>query len=453
MKPSILNLTSLILGLLLADTQAQTQTPEKQMWEDPTFVKSFIGSFGVDPGKEPSLTEEDRLTLTTLQQMLRDDRASGMTELEGYVDDKTNARFDLILANLYLETSNLPKAEEFYLKAIRKFPNFRAAYRNLALIMAQQQRFQDAARYLVKTLEFGEADPSVYGMLARCHLGAGDVVAAESAFRQAVLLQPNSKEWRQGLLVSLVRQKKLADAAAAIDEMVVRDPENAALLQQQSQIFMASGNLTKAAETLEMVARRGAAKTGDLYQLGDIYVSAKLPLSAASAYKRAIASDSALGEKALRAVEVLVAYNNPVEAGQLLDLLQTKIASGPLKARMLRVRARLALQSGANAEAAVILRQVVEEDPLDGQGWMLLGKNHQETGETDKALFAYERAASIEATAADAKIRMGQIYAGKKDYSKAVSLLEDAQKIAPKDSVARYLEQIRALARSKGGGI
>jgi tetratricopeptide (TPR) repeat protein len=235
--------------------------------------------------------------------------------------------------------------------------------------------------------------------------------------------------------------------------MIMRDPENAGLLKQQSQIFMASGNLPKAAETMEMVARRGGAKTEDLYQLGDIYVAAKLPISAASAYKRAFTSDQALGEKAIKAIEVLVAYNNPVEAGQLLDVLQAKLTAGPLKARALRVRARLALQAGANAEAAAILRQVVDEDPLDGQGWMLLGKNHQESGELDKAVFAFERAASIEATTADAKIKLAQIYAGKKDYSKAVSLLEEAQKLAPKESVGRYLDQVKALARSKGGGI
>jgi predicted Zn-dependent protease len=422
-----------------------------ELWNNPEFTKAFLGSYGVDPGLEPALSDEDRKVLNTLQTIISESRDTAIVELEGYVNDSTNARFDLILGNLYLEANNLPKAEENYRQAIVKFPNFRSVYRNLSLVAAQQQRFPEAAKYLVKTLELGDADPAVYGMLARCHLGAGDAVAAESAFRQAVLLEPGKKDWRQGLIASLIRQKKLVEATAALDEMIVRDPANVSLLQQQAQVYAAANNLPKAAECLEMVARRGAAKPEDLYQLGDIYLSSKQPIPAFNAYQRAFAADTALGEKAIKAIEVLVAYNNPAEAGQLAAQLESKLGSGPLKARLLRVKARLALQAGANAEAAALLRQVVDEDPLDGQGWMLLGKHYQDSGDSDQAVFAYERASSVETTKADAKIRLAQIAVAKNEYSKAVNLLEEALKITPRDSVARYLDQIRALARSKGG--
>jgi tetratricopeptide (TPR) repeat protein len=143
-------------------------------------------------------------------------------------------------------------------------------------------------------------------------------------------------------------------------------------------------------------------------------------------------------------------------SSQAADLLQDvreqwgdALADGD-KRRVLKLQARLAMAGGATDDAAVaILQEVIELDPLDGEALMLLGQHHQRGGRPDEAILFYERAARIDAFAANAKVRIAQVYVSQERFSDALPLLRDAQAIRPREDVARYLEQVERASKAK----
>jgi len=429
---------------------------ESAGWEEPRLRKEFLGSYGIDSRVEPDLSDTQREVLQQLEPLLRDDKSRAVTVLEEAGKTEPSARYDFLLGNLKLEAGRVEEAKRHYSDAIRKFPNYRQAYKNLGLILAQEQDFPMAAKALSKVLELGEADGTAYGLLARCHQAAGNLVAAESGFRQAVLLQPDVLDWRRGLLATFIRQRKTSDAIALADELIARDPENPEFHLQKGQVQLASGDLEGAAATLELVARAGWAKAPELHQLGDIYLKQEQPQLALSAYRRAFALDPAQAPaKCLRAVEVLAASRAPVEAAELAAAFRSTFGErieAPDRARLARIEARIALAQKADERAAALLREATEADPLDGDAWMLLGKYHADRKEEERAIFMYERAAGIEAFKADAKVKIAQLLVGQSKLQEAVGLLKEAQQLRPRDSIARYLEQVEKVLKSRSGG-
>jgi len=80
---------------------------------------------------------------------------------------------------------------------------------------------------------------------------------------------------------------------------------------------------------------------------------------------------------------------------------------------------------------------------------MLLGQYYGRSSQPEKAAFYYERAASLEAYEADAKVRLAQILVGQGKYSEAVAMLKRSQELKPRDEIARYLDQVERVARAR----
>ena len=117
---------------------------------------------------------------------------------------------------------------------------------------------------------------------------------------------------------------------------------------------------------------------------------------------------------------------------------------------LLKLEARLSMaEGGGSPETATILEEVVKLDPLDGEALLLLGQHYAKQNQPDRAMFYYERAASIEAFEARAKIRHAQVLVGLRRYADALPLLQRAQEIKPNDDVARYLEQVESIAQAR----
>jgi tetratricopeptide (TPR) repeat protein len=318
-------------------------------WEEPRLRKEFTGSYGIDSKIEPDLSDAQREVLQQVEPLMGKDNAQALRILEEANLAEPSARYDFLIGNLKLEARDVEAAKRHYSDAIKKFPNYRQAYKNIGLILAQQEDFPMAARALSKVLELGEADGTAYGLLARCHLAQGNLVAAETGFRQAILLQADVLDWRRGLLGTLIRQRKTADATALADELIARDPDNPEFHQQKAQIQIAAGDLDAAARTLELVARAGWSKAQDLHQLGDIYLKQEQPQLALSAYRRAFAADPAQDiAKCLRAVEVLSASRAPDEAAALAAAFRETFSATLPQGE----RARLARIEGADRARA-----------------------------------------------------------------------------------------------------
>jgi len=445
----------LLAVLTLAGASARAaDEPATDLWKDPVFQKAFLGSYGVQSELEPKLTQIELAAMQKVLPLMEKDPDAAARKLQSLAKPNASAVFDFTLGNLSFQRDQPEEAAAHYRTAVGKFPNFRRALRNLGLIQVRLGRYDEAVRSLSRVIELGGGEGLTYGLLGYSYGATGQSLSAESAYRNAVLLQPDLLDWKVGLAQTLLKQQKHAEAAALCGELLERYPERTDLWLLQAGAYVGLGQPLKAAENYEILRRMGKGTPASLATLGDIYVNEGLWDLAVSAYGAALDADPQQdASRPLRWVAILAQRGATTQARALAEKCRTSYGdrlAGTARKDLLRQEARIAATEGADDEALRALQEIVALDPLDGEALLLLGQHYARAGDQEQALFFFERAESLEPFEAEAKVRRAQILVRQSKYSEAVPLLKRAQELKPRDDVARYLEQVERLARTRG---
>jgi len=455
----MLRYSGFVLTLLLSATaSAQAQRGAApyplQLWKEPAFKKAFLREFGADTSIEPPLNDVEKQQMEKLSAAMGDQPAESLRALAGVTTETSTAEFDFILGQLSLQTNQPPeKAVAHFESALKKFPNFRRAHFALGRTLVQQGNYARALSALARAMELGRADANLFGLLGYCHLALENAGSAESAYRMALVLQPSSGDWKMGLLRALLVQSKADEAIAMCNEMLGADPKKNELWMLQSNAFLIKKDYLRAATNLELVARNGAIPAADFMRLGDIYVNEQLHDAALSAYSRAMTASPPIGlNDAIRIVETLAVRGGLEQSKDLLGSVRKSFATslGDIdRRRLMKIDARVAVAEGAGGKFVQILEEVVQLDPLDGDALMQLAQHYASSGEKERAILYYQRAAAVEAFEADASVKLAQLFAGTGKIDQAIPLLKRAQQIKPRDGVAKYLEELERYQKRK----
>lgn len=424
------------------------------IWNDPGFQKSFIGGYGVSADIEPRIAQDDMALLELVRQLMAEELPAAETLLRESVRPDVSAVIDLTLGGVQFQQDKIDDALVNYRNAVVKFPNFRRAYRSIGLICTRKSQYEGAIAAFNKMIELGGADAYSYGLLGFCHSARGDYQPSEAAYRNALLLQPDNVEWRLGLTRAVFKQAKYEDAASLLDVLITNFPDKADFWLLQAHTYLGLKQPMKAAVNLEALDSIGKSTVDSLFTLGDIYVSETLPDMALSAYDRAIAKNPTQPvSRSVRAAEVLAARGGLLQSKALLTRVKANWSdtlSDADRRKVLKLQARLAMSSGAgDAETATVLEEVIALDPLDGEALMLLGQHYNRIAQPDKAILYYERAARIDSFAANAKVKIAQVFVAQGRFAEALPLLRDAQSLKPREDIARYIEQVERASKSK----
>lgn len=438
------------------DALPATRPEALSLWKDPVFQRRFVESYLAETEIEPRLTEPERERMQEILALLGSDDMDGAAKLleqEIARDPAASAVLDFTLANIRFQREDLPRAATSYSAAVQKFPKFRRAWKNLALVHVRLGEFDKAQPALIRVIELGGGDATTYGMLGFAHASAENHLAAETAYRNAILLDPKTSDWQMGLARSLFRQQRYAEAATLCEGLSEKDPDRADLWLLQANARIGMNQPLEAARIYEILDSMGKATPESLFMLCDIYINEDLASPAAKACVRALEMKPAEGAaRALRAARALVARDATAETRDLVEAIR-RVAGDSLdaeqKKELLRLRARLAVAEGAGDEEARVLEEIVALDPLDGEALILLGQHAQRNGDREKAIFQFERAAALEKHEADAKLRHAQLLVGEGKYEEALPLLRRAQTLQPRDSVQEFLEQVERVARAR----
>jgi len=433
--------------------QEPAQTGGQDFWSDPEFQKQFLGSYGVLSELEPRLSAVEKQQLEKIIPLLSSNTAAAKKALEKAATPQSSALFDFTLGNLAFQAGSMDEARQRFNTAVGKFPNFRRAHKNLALVEARTEHYEAAIREFSRVVELGGGDAITYGLLGHAYMTTSQYLSAESAFRNAALLQPESLDWKTGLLQCLLRQQKFAETVSLADELLKKMPERADLWLMQAGALVGMGEPRKAAENYEIVRRMGKASVGNLNALGDLYAHEDLWVLSESAYQEALEKDPAQPpQRPLRNLEVLLQGGASDQASVFLAKIRATYGKQLPEAdekKLLRLEARLSAAQGKGEDASKALEAIVALDPMDGEALLLLGQHYSQSNDTERAIFCYERAESLEAFEAEARLRHARILATQGRYREAVPLLKRVQEIKPRDDVARYLEQVEKLSRSQ----
>jgi tetratricopeptide (TPR) repeat protein len=436
------------------DGRGANTTDIAAIWNDPTFQKQFIGSYGINADVEPRVTPDEVKTLEKIRPLMADDLPKAEATLLKQLDPKCSAILDFTMGGICFQQDRMDEALTHYQTAVQKFPSFRRAWRNVGLIRARNGQFDDAIAAFTRMIELGGGDAYSYGLLGYAYASKQDYQAAEAAYRNALLLQPQNTEWRLGLTRCVFKQQKFEDAATLLDALIERYPEKADFWMLQAHTYLGMKQPLKAAENLEAVDHLGQATLDSQYTLGDIYLTENLMDLAARAYNRAIDIDvSQPLARSLRAAELLASRGGLTQAKLVTEHIHNSCDQNideSDRRKLLKIEARLSMASGEGSDAtAAVLEEIIQIDPLDGEALMLLGQHYSKQGEPDRALLYFERAASLDAYEANAKVRHAQVLVSMGRYADAVPLLRRAQEIKPRDDINRYLEQVERIAKSR----
>ncbi len=431
----------------------KTNAIELEIWNDPVFKKQFIASYGINSEIEPRIEPDELATLEKIRPLIAEDLPKAEETLKKKMKPECSAILDFTLGGIQFQQDKLEEALMNYQKAVGKFPSFRRAWRNLGLIQARQGKYDDAIKSFTRMIELGGGDAYSYGLLGFAYASKQDYQAAEAAYRNALLLQPDSTEWRLGITRCVFKQEKYEDAAKLLEVLIERFPEKTEFWLVQAQAFIGMKKPLIAAENLEAVDWMGKSTVESLNTLGNIYLSEGLVDRSADAYMRAITvNPDQPVTRPIQCAEMLAGRGSISQASAVV--MKIKESWGDRfdeqeKRRLLKLEARISMAEGAGSnETASMLEEIVRLDPLDGESLLLLGQHYAKQNENDKAILYYQRAESIEAFEVRAKIRHAQVLVGMGRYAEAIPLLRRAQEIKPNDDVANYLKQIERLAKA-----
>jgi tetratricopeptide (TPR) repeat protein len=448
-------ITTLLLaaGLTTGSLFAQSNI-SSQLWNDPTFVNEFLGSYGFLAGAEPQISDEEKEALRALIDLIKASPRAAIAQLEPQITQSSSAAFDFILANLYFQEGNLAKAEQYYGNAVVKHPDFRRAYKNLGLVQVQKGDFDKAIKTISKAMELGEVDGRSYGLLGYGYLTQERYYPAEAAYRQAILMQPEVTDWKVGLARCLLETQRYADAIALFDTLLLDAPNNADYWLLQGNAYLGKGESLAAAKNLEVVRRMGAADLGTLTLLGDIYMNNESPDLALNAYlaatKKATAQDS---KSLLRAADLLSRTGSYDQSKAMIESIRNQLGDSLPEAdelNLLTTEAKIARAEGDDEAAVELLSQIVERDALNGEAIIELANFYADQGDMAKAINRFEQAEKIEAYEREALVAHAQARVRNGEYREALPLLRRALQLRSDSNLEDYAQRVERAARSQG---
>jgi len=446
--------TSIIALLALSASAARADgfKVDQSFFKDPEFIKSFVGSYGALPQVEPKVSEEENQLLADIGELMANDRKAAAARLLQSLHSESSPALIFVLGSLYFQDGNLPAAEKAFKMAIERYEPFRRAYKNLALLYVQKNDLKSALAPLQRAIGLGESDSRSFGLLAACYMDKEQYIAAEAAYRQAFLLDPDNKDWKTGLVNALASLDKFAEAAAMLDVLLADEPDNARYLNLQADCYRGMGQPLKAATNLEILRYLDKADDGALDLLGNLYLEQKLYVPALGAFLRASEkSEGSNFDRSLKTAKILTDYGALAEAQKYIDSIrdtsaldtEQAIALDTIKAKALRAQDR-------QEEAATLLTSLVERDPLNGEALIELALYHERNDDMAKAKFYFDRALKVESSAYSANLNYGKMLVRQSKANDALPKLKRALELKPSDGLEVFIRQVERAARRSG---
>ena len=448
-----LRLAVLALALAVAGPAAAQQKPwsGRSVFDDPEWQARFLGSYGFLSSAEPDIRDDEVEVLREAIELMKTDRTAAAVRLQEEIGDDSSAALDFVLANLYFQNDQLDSAMKYYRSAIAKFPDFRRAHKNLGLLLVQRSDFAGALQHISRAVELGDRDGRNYGLMGYAYINRENYLSAEQAYRNAILQDPETKDWKVGLARCLLAMERYKEAVALFDELIAGNPDDSTYWMLQANAYLGLERPAAAAVNLEAVRMMGKAQHASLVLLGDIYMTLGIPELATAAYLEVIETDQGATQfkTAYRAANLLVRIRSFGEAEKVLASIDERYAAKLTNEEQLEVmtlKAKAARGQGREKEAAKILETVVDRDGTRGDALLELAAYYRAQDDRERALFLIERAENLEDYEHPALLTHAQLAVGERDYAKAAELLRRAQQIQPEPRVERFLAKVEEAA-------
>lgn len=444
---------AIILSTLLTPLLADEKLPIDQLWQSETFRKAYTASYGIDSKVEPLINEDEAFYLNEAAKlMVEADREAAIEKLKSSdIADKSPALL-FSLGNFHYEEGKPKDAIAYFEKAIKLFPNFRDAHRNLAMLEIQEGKLDASEKHLTRAIELGSQEGLTYGLLAYCHTQKKRLQAALSAYRMAQVTMPDEPQWQLGEAFTLQALDEAEKACSIYANLIEKNPTDPILWINQANAYAQKEDFANAIAHLEIANRMGDLSPQNRVVLGQMFLEQSIIDLALSNFQQSIQDKRVTVKTAIGSLSLLANNHYWKEVKQFgkqcSSLYQPELAvkeNRKLRSAFQRTMAMAELETGESEAGAKRVEKLLTTNPLDGDALLLLAKFREEKDQTEEAIILLEQAAVIPEKKAMALLSHGRILVNQFRYEEALKLLDESFAIAPTDSLKIYIEAIREL--------
>ena len=114
----------------------------QDFWNNPSFVRSFMGDYGFRSEVEPRYSKSEQFILREVVAKAENQLDDAILYLEEKIEPKSSAALDFALGSMYYQRGRLTRSAESFEKAIEKFPSFLRAHKNLWFCEIRARKIQ-----------------------------------------------------------------------------------------------------------------------------------------------------------------------------------------------------------------------------------------------------------------------------------------------------------------------
>jgi len=440
-----------IVALSIAASWLNGAEPARPNLSGEEFQKRFMKSYNALSTKEPEVTELEKVVLEKLGVMISENTEMAKTMLNDLLGQGTpvSGAFNHALGNLYYESADFLNAEIQYLAAIDKHEDFQRAWNGLGLARFKLNDIEGALEALSRSSLMGANDAMTYGVIGYCHLQLGHRKSAETAYGLAILNDPNSVEWSEGMAQIYMETNRYSEAKGVFEELVSQNPERSEYWVLLGNAYLSMEEPKKTARCIEIARRIDGVDTDALELLGDIYLNEGAYDSAANVYAELIdRGGKSDAFNSLRAAKYLHLNNEADLARKLYELYPDVEESWSRITKSLHqeLAGDFAIEQSDLSKAIDSYNAALLNTPFNGPILIKLGEMYAENGDIENAFSMYSRARRDVDNAYSAYVLHAQLLVENKRYQEAVPLIKSALNIASNDSLEEFYEQIQKAA-------
>ena len=412
------------------------------------FKDSLLGTYGVHPKIEPNIDSEDQDILDQISSFLLSDPDLAVEILSSYAKRNPSAPVNFVIGTLELQNGNVSEAIHALELAIKVFPPFMRAHKNLGIAYLQDGHYLLAQSHLKKALELGDIDSLTYSALGFCYLQVGKVASSENVYRQALILSPNSIDIRNGIITCLISQNRYLEAISFIDEVASDHPDQKGYWLSYIAAYDGMAEKEEMAVSYEILRRGLGAGPMDFLRIGDLFLTLKVPRKAYSFYRKALLNEGGVEPKyAIRSINRLASLGYYQKANNLATMVLNEYGeylNNKESLSLFWAQAKAQLAQGKKEDAKATLNSVLEFEPMHGDSLLLMGELMR-SEEIATSLIYFERATNIKEVRDRALLEMGRIYANRRDWKSALSFLDAISNRSEFAGLQNFMKTIERL--------
>ncbi len=370
--------------------------------------------------------------------------------LEANPNTKKSTALLLMTGQVYLALKQPKLAEKILKQVLLATPKLVRAHRSLAALYLQSKQFKNAQHHLTKSIEYGVQDAQFFGQLAYINLKQEQPWSAIAGYQQALLLQPKSMQWQQGLLFALQQAGNHQSALNMVDELLNQHPKDKRLWLQRAQITLALADESKALTSMEMALRYGEEETANLLNTAQLHLSTGSMTRAGDLLINLAAKDPQNFSQIEPVISWLISDGEIEQAARILKNIRNIKQLSSMEQSLYFATLGSTLQSNQPKQAIKHFKKSLTLNPNQASVLIKLAEYYQSKQQFSHAQLYYQRAQVFPKQAKQSLAGLAQLALDQRQYSQALTYLKKLKLLSDnKQNIEKNIVIIQRLITQK----